>query len=188
MKMVSSEILANAPDRGVTYELLGSLWASPDAKLLHSMTINAGGLPESWNELVVNSKGVDQELLDTEFTRLFIGPKNHLPPFQSVWQERQLEGEAAASMRRYADVANSDLTTDDLSTQLLLMSRLLFESTQTAAPELAEFTASYFHAHLTWPEDFLRAAANRAELAFFRSLSELTREFLADETTRLTIA
>lgn len=178
-----SDVLSRSTERAAVYDVLAGLWRDePSDELMSLLSQTAGdSIPTAWMELAENA-GADCDDLAVEFTRLFIGPKEHLPPFQSVWQERQLEGEAAASMRKYGEVIGIERADDHLSTQLHAMSQILGE-VGGAGPDtkLASLAVAFGRDHLTWPQEFLAAVERRTGSPFYRSLAKTTREFLAGE-------
>jgi len=132
------------------------------------------------------------ERLAVDFCQLFIGPCSHLPPYQSVWQQGTFEGQPAASMDRFRQLAGElpdwvppDIMSDHFGLQLQIMSMLLqlqppHHNAGQPAPSY-ELAKTFFRTHLTWPDKFLTAAAERAQTPFYTSLANLTAQFLADQ-------
>lgn len=183
---MSSKPLDRAAERAQVYQLLSRLWRDvPDRELLeHLSGLSVADMPPVWSKLVA-ACDTDEEQLATEFTRLLIGPKDHLPPFQSVWREHQLGGESVSSMKLYADVAGAEHVDDHLASQLELMSQMLIDAAAHEDPTVVEVLSSYFRDHLAWPVSFLKAVRNRSQLEFFASLATLTGDFLSDESAAL---
>lgn len=183
-----SEALANAAQRAAVYELLGRLWHdAPDDEVLRHIQSwsRQADVPDSAQRLAAACERPQdgQDDLAVEFTRLFIGPSDHLPPFQSVWEERRLEGEAAASLRRYAEVLGDDTRTDHFSCELLMMATILNDGGDPAS--LESLAQSFFADHLTWPSDLLGAVENRSTEPFYVALAQFTRDFLTTERSVL---
>src|SRR6056297_3258487 len=93
------------------YRLLARLWLREvDEPLLRSLTgsplrepfLRAGGeLPETVSPEVLQALSVD-------YCRLFLGPTDHLPPVQSVWQQGQFQGQAVRSMAGWIELTGYD--------------------------------------------------------------------------------
>jgi TorA maturation chaperone TorD len=178
------------------YGLLARLWIREiDAPLLVKLSepplrelfAQVGGvLPEPPFEHVA-------EQLAVEFCQLFIGPKDHLPPFQSVWQTGQFQSQAAISMRDFVetvgfelDVASSAIPIDHLGIQLDIMSHIARQCSLTGesepqASQQREVLRSFFMRHLTWSSRLLNVARNRAQSDFYRSMIGMTANFLQSE-------
>lgn len=126
------------------------------------------------------------EELAVDFCQLFLGPANHLPPFQSVWQRGQLQGEPAESMQHYVSMAGcaaSGLMVDHLGVQLEVMGRLLDVGSESAqhANDVVDLAAAYFAEHLNWAAPLFESAIDRATTDFYRSTIGMTRDFLNSE-------
>ena len=174
-----------------TYRLLARLWIREvDEQLLTFLlapqlcdvfTAAGGTLP-------VNVAPSTLEELAVDYCQLFLGPANHLPPFQSVWQRGQFQSQSAESMRPYVSAAGYEtggLMFDHLGVQLDVMGRLLdigLASVQHS-DDVFDMTATYFAEHLTWVAPLFEAAINRAETDFYRSTIRMTRDFLSSEET-----
>lgn len=172
------------------YRLLGRLWMREvdEASLreLHREPLRtsfeaAGGvLPNEANANVIEELAID-------YCRLLIGPKDHFPPFQSVWQDGQLLGETTTSMSQFIDIVGYDASAlpdgimlDHFAVQLDVMGHIYQQF--AVQPELADGIreiADRFHAaHLAWILVLLEAAHEKADSGFYRSVVGLTREVL----------
>jgi TorA maturation chaperone TorD len=187
---------AEAAARSGTYRLLARLWLREvDRELLRKLCspplcdsfVEAGGiLPAGDNEWTIEQLAID-------YCQLFIGPANHLPPFQSVWQSGQFQGAAIASMEKFVEVVGYDTDAlpsgtmlDHLGVQFDVMGHILDQiptcQSEQESPERAwEIAHCYFAMHLTWPAKLLEVAAPRATTEFYRSIFMLTCAFLDDE-------
>ena len=178
------QILQQTAERAAIYGLLSAMWLEPpSADDLEEF----GRVPDespAWAALREASLGANTDDLAVQFTQLFVGPKNHLPPFQSVWLEQQLEGESAASTRRYGDVLGIEKASDHLGSQLEMMAIILSAETDDPATQ-SELAICFFRDHLSWPEILLDAVAQRGD-AFYQSVSRLTGDFLESESVILT--
>ena len=173
-----------------TYRLLARLWlrevdvellellSSPEACQLFSSV--GGQLPpddQSAQEAI--------EQLAIEYCHLFIGPKNHLPPVQSVWQSGQFQSQAVGSMRDFFEVANYQFegsnVPDHLGVQLDVMAQLCESAAAEQRDEHVDVLRQFYLRHLTWPSRLIDGVLQRDGSAFYRSVAEVTREFLQQE-------
>ena len=127
--------------------------------------------------------------LATEYCRLLIGPRNHLPPLQSVWARGELQSEITTSVQDFAQAVNyqtepGQATTmlDHLAVQLEIMAiatRLLAGDSQH--DDGIALAREFFRRHLSWPQPLLAAISAGARHAFFDSAARMTADFLAEE-------
>ena len=180
----------NAGRSGV-YRLLGRLWLREvDAPLLNQLSdgvlgetfVAAGGVSPA------PVTGETVESLAVDYCQLFLGPSGHFPPYQSVWEAGQFEGEAAKSVREFAEVVRYDPTgvlpggmVDHLGVQLDLMGYLLSGGLAAEDHVIEEVSNAFYSSHLAWPDTLLSATAERAKTAFYRSMLTLTGAFLDSE-------
>lgn len=169
------------------YRLLGRLWVREidEATLcelqrepLRTSFEAAGGfLP---NEVNANTL----EELAIDYCRLLIGPKDHVPPFQSVWQDGQLLGETTTSMSQFMDIVGYDAAAlpdgvmlDHFGVQLDVMGHIFqqFDLQPNAADAIREIADRFHAAHLAWILTPLNSARRKATSDFYRSIIELTR-------------
>lgn len=174
--------------RAGVYELLSRLWLyEVDTDLLAELT--DGSLADGWKEL--DGPAIEASQLDdlaTEYCRLFVGPRDHVAPFQSVWQTGQHGSEAVASMNEYLEMLSEPVEKlreipDHLGVQLLMMG--VFLRCVAKAPtsqDLRDLTTTFFAEHLSWPDAMLTAAVEKSELPFYRFLIEATADFLRGES------
>lgn len=186
-------ILSDSVARAGLFGLLGRLWlAELDVETIAALRSDEvrNALPD-WFAI----PEVDQlEDVQADFTQLFIGPKDQLPPYQSVWQFGQFEAAPTSAMRTYFDVLGyepGDLQSsggmpDHIAIQFDVMSYLLqqVDDSKPAQPELSDMAASFFDDGLSWCMPLLTAVSGRAKTKFYASVARLTGEFLADEATR----
>lgn len=182
--------------RGCTYHLLARLWLREvDRSLLRELGspslrdsfLGAGG------SLPVCDDIRTIEELEIDFCRLFVGPKNHLPPFQSVWQSGQFQSATTASMRSFIELVGypidrlpSGMMADHFGVQLDVMGHILQQfSTWRSDPDgleqVLELANAFFTGHLLWAAELLSATLGRAATEFYRSSALLTRDFLNSE-------
>ncbi len=173
------------------FRLLARLWLEEvDARL--AQILDDAPLGSGWNgsgDWVSSGPIADQlEVLAVDFCQLFVGPRGHLVPVQSVWQHAALVADPAASMRQWFGLAgyapparHRSLFPDHLGIQLDLLAHLLDQQELWAQhpEELAALAATYADTHLAWPAPLLEAVTQRAQTPFYRRLAELTNQALA---------
>ena len=191
---IAAEWCEDAAARSGVYRLLARLWLREvdhgfldrlSTPPLSELYVGAGGwLPEAFDDETV-------EQLEIDYCRLFVGPVDHLPPCQSVWQSGQFQGSAVESMSRFMKVIHyavdglpAGIMLDHLGVQLDVMVRILEHLSALPADSkdreaVSELAQSYFAAHLSWPSQLFEAAASRASSDFYRCMIGMTREFLA---------
>ncbi|MCH2202016.1 MAG: molecular chaperone TorD family protein [Fuerstiella sp.] len=169
-------LLARLWIREVDGQLLTSLLRSP---LCHVFTEAGGTLPPGATSSTLEELAVD-------YCQLFLGPANHLPPFQSVWQRGQFQSESAESMRSYVSILGyepGDLMVDHLGVQLDVMGGLLDFALGAVehSDDVFDLPATYFAKHLAWMDSLLETSIKRAKTDFYRSTIGMTRDFLCSE-------
>ncbi|MEE3373296.1 MAG: molecular chaperone TorD family protein [Planctomycetota bacterium] len=178
--------------RSGVYRLLGRLWLREvDSLLLNQLSRGDLGAAFATAGGVVPAlvTGETVEDLEVDFCQLFLGPSRHCPPYQSVWETGQFEGEAGKSVLGFAEVVRYEPSAvlsggmlDHLGVQLDLMGHLLGGGIEGETQVIEEVANAFYSAHLTWPEPLLSAAQERARTAFYRSMLKLTGEFLETES------
>ncbi len=200
MSSISDRLKDAAATAGM-YRLLAHIWSREvdatflqqlDSQPLRGAFTSAGGVvPEHHDPETIESLAID-------YCQLFVGPKDHLPPVQSVWQTGQLESSTTTSMRSFMEVVGYERDQlprgqmhDHLGVQLDVMGHIMFqlssfkedqiEADPQKVSQIKELVDSYFTLHLTWPERLLEIAESRATTDFYRSIMNLTRGFLQSE-------
>ena len=188
-KLIDSEI-QNDESVATVYALLARFWVREiDSPLLAGMAEEP--LVSALSQLNFAFPGATLEQLATEYCALFIGPKNALLPMQSVWEKTQLGGQSASSVAKFAELIGYSISAralwDHLGVQLDLMSHLVLatrsrEQHENDGDVACEMATAFFERHLTWPAPLLLATSQRASLPLYRSLAEITQEFLKMES------
>jgi len=185
------------------YRLLARIWLSEvDRELLLALTGSqlkdvfqaAGGqLPAGAHERPIEPI-IDQ--LASEYCRLFIGPRGHLPPYQSFWEAGEFQAEPAVAMIRFSKQvgyptpdSGHQVMPDHLGRQLDLMGFLLqtidgqaaASTTSASSVPLFRLTSQYFQNHLAWSGPLLLAVKQQTTCKFYQSICSLTNRFLKSE-------
>lgn len=185
----SAEILAASN----VYALLGRLWvAEVDRVILRELKE-----PRFASDFtLVDNENEDAvvETLAAEYCALFIGPKNHFPPMQSVWQEGQLDSEITNSVKEFADAINykpaksyPGTQMDHLGIEMELMGRIVEcigrqKEDESHCQDTHEFAGEFFRRHLTWTGRLFSTAIAHSDSVFYKSLLQTTRDFLQTQS------
>ncbi|MCP4767462.1 MAG: molecular chaperone TorD family protein [Gammaproteobacteria bacterium] len=145
-------------------------------------------------------------ILGLEFTRLFIGPSDHVSAHESVFTEMDggmsggLWGATTVKVKNFIETAGLDYkpefsgVPDHISVELEFMQKL----TESEAdkwdrhdPEGAEFCQTVQHKfieeHLsTWIPQFCDAVLAKAKMPFYQAASELAKNYLEVEQQSIT--
>lgn len=185
-------------ERAAVYQLLARLWAEEPGGLLEQL--RSEPLCSAWEYLggVVPDQDADgtYSSLDEDYCRLFIGPKEHLPPIQSVWVSGELDTGVTASLREFDTVIGFEepwdfaIIPDHLGNELWAMSQILRKSDRLAVDDQAvanDLASQFFKGHLNWMGEFLDAVIDRESDQFYGTVASVTQRFLRDEATRLEV-
>ena len=178
--------------------LLGRLWLrelnAPALQQLvqeplRSHYVEAGG----WLPQVESPQELEGWIapLAEQYCRLFVGPRGHRPPVQSVWQQEQFQGPTAPAMQQWWQLLGWEpeplgihVPPDHLGLQWLTQGYLfsLCEQAQTrpdsqATRELAEMSARFLQRHLLWATACYRWVAQQASEPFYRHLATMSERF-----------
>lgn len=146
-------------------------------------------------------EGPEQEVLEelaVEYAALFLGPGEHVSPYESVYAERgtgTLWGEQTVAVRRYVEAAGFECEgkhagiPDHVSVELEFMSELSRREAEAwsrgdraAAANCLEYQQEFMSEHLgTWVFRFCERVVETAGLPFYRDIARLTSEFLDEE-------
>ncbi|MDB4749291.1 molecular chaperone TorD family protein [Rubripirellula sp.] len=184
-KLIDSEI-HDLESVATVYSLLARLWVQEvDAPLLEGMAEEPLASALSQLGLALPTESVEQ--LATEYCGLFVGPKNALLPMQSVWQKTQLNSQTASSVAKFAELIGYVLPGpalwDHLGVQLDLMSHFVAATncdndSKNQGEVACEVANVFFDRHLNWTSPLLLATSQRTCLPLYRSLAEITQQFL----------
>ena len=191
--LVSEESVA---ERKHIYRLLARFWiCEVDRNLI--LELSQTPLKESFVAagvmLPADADKATIEQLAIDYCQLFLGPKDHFPPCQSVWQTGQFQSEVVTSVRNFIEISNypeqyvpDGVMLDHLGVQLDVMGHLLDHIDMSpddtdGASQIWELIHSFYAAHLMWPSDLFDAVIKRAETDFYRSFVVMTQTFLNSE-------
>ena len=136
---------------------------------------------------IPNSNRETVEDLAIDFCHIFIGPRDFVPPYQSVWESGQFESAATDSMSEYLEIITPQTDyqfKDHAGLQLEMMSFIL--QRQHHIQDCNDLASVFFARHVDWIGDMLNAAARRSEMPFYQSVLTAGSEFLRDEQLEFT--
>ena len=171
--------------------LLARLWISElDLPLLRQLAtgdlqelyLSVGGwLPPTADEGTI-------EQLAIEYCGCFLGPKNHLPPYQSIVDHSSFNGSCVDSMRKFADtlgppagVFAEPKMLDHAGVQLSMMRTICQSSVSASNHDLeliGELRECFFQQHVAWIASYCHVAIKKSQSKFYSSLFEVTKGFL----------
>lgn len=169
--------------KSTVLEFLSQLWLREiDAATLHKL--NQPGVRTAFEALggsvPAEMGGATLERLAIDYCQLLIGPKDHFSPVQSIWEEQQFQGDAAASMIRYFKLLDGYQPpigiVDHLGVQLDFAAQLLL-ATETE-PSAHALVVQYATDHLSWCGSLLNQISEKAETDFYCSLANVTKQVL----------
>ncbi|MFQ6069428.1 MAG: molecular chaperone [Candidatus Aminicenantales bacterium] len=141
------------------------------------------------------------EELAVEYTRLFLGPKNHIPPYESLYnfkpgEAKQLWGSATVEVKKI--IENSGLSLkknyggipDHLGIELEFMQKVVKKEAElwkrpkaySRLLKTLEVEKKFIDDHLEkWVPEFCRKVKKIASLDFYINFAELTAGFIFSE-------
>lgn len=140
------------------------------------------------------------ETLSIEFTRLFIGPKDHISAHESIFTQLDggmsaLWGSSTVAVKSFIETAGLDYkpeftgVPDHISVELEFMHKLaLWEAEKWEQEDCksAEYCQGiqrmFLEQHLScWLPNFCDEVMNKTSIPFYRNMAELTRNFMQFE-------
>ena len=141
------------------------------------------------------------ESLAVEYTRLFIGPKDHIPPFESLYnfkkgEIRQIWGTATVEVKRIIESAGLSFRKDyggipdHISIELEFMQKLVKKEAElwdeqkngSLLFKTIKLEKKFIDEHLkVWIPSFCQKVKEAARYGFYRNVTELTEDFIVTE-------
>lgn len=164
-----------------SYKLLASLFLDkPDSEL-------ARRLSEEF-EISINE---GPEEIDEDYTQIFHGPSDHLPPYESLYNyspsdsphlwNRTTEDILKCYMAGGVSLDDkTDLIPDHISAELLFVSYLLEN-------DKADILKSFFREHIIkWIPEYCDMLEKKAKTDFYRELAGITKDIILSDFEELT--
>lgn len=168
------------------YNLLSQLWSS-EVTLEQLQTLNEpdlrGAIEHLGGSVPSDVSAETVETLAVDYCQLLIGPKNHLPPVESIWAGGQFQTKTASSVNQYYGLLPgfkpAVTIPDHIGAQLEFMAHLFQNAAMKDNPEVYTETADrFFEKHLGWTGDFLQQVHEKSTTDFYRGLARITQFFL----------
>lgn len=184
-----------------TFGLLARMWVSElDQPMIDELQDEPlGPAYEAAGGVIPKATDPDFSLLDSlaiEYCGCFLGPKNHLPPHQSVVAHSRFQGDCLDSMKKYVDVIGQpeglfaeQKMLDHAGVQLHLMQRVLASLAETiedqTAPastreSLEQLRDAFYVEHLAWLIDYCKVAQAKSRSEFYGGLFRVTGMLLGE--------
>jgi len=183
----------------LTSELLQQMKAQQFQEVLSNLGVklNNGFFQNSEKELLEN--------LAIEYTRLFVGPGKHIPPYESVHHKKegvqsgQLWGELTGEVKNIIEFSGLEYKSeytgmpDHISVELEFMQHVVQREAQAwqadddeTALRCLKNEKKFVDEHLLgWIPDFCQKVSAEAEMPFYREMAGLTRSFIEFEKQEL---
>ena len=153
-------------------------------------------------------KKSDEEILEElaiEYTRLFLGPGQHISPHESVHNIREdgdygkLWGQSTVEVKRFIETAGLKFTEgftgipDHIGVELEFLRHIADKESEAIEKgnfqdvlSCLKLSEQFISEHLlTWIESFTKQVIEQAELPFYRSAATATREVLLFDQKQL---
>ena len=185
MMNVLADVKRELAGRAGVYELFAHLLLNEvDSKIL-SLFHDEQWL-RCWQDLEIEIPAVSEagiEMLAVDYCRIFIGPKDFCPPYQSVWEDGHMQSDVITSMNEYVEIVSSGASQnikDHAGVQFKMMSQILqFEAASDEPP--STLAHAFFVDHIAWTEPMFSLASTLAETDFYSTVLESGKEFVTSE-------
>jgi TorA maturation chaperone TorD len=206
-KMDRQKFSELAHQRSNVYGFLSSIYShEPDENFIRNLDSSSlhplrkgetNGDKEFWGQ---STEKICEDLA-IEYTRLFLGPKNHIPPFESLHnfkkgEPRQMWGTATVEVKRIIESTGLSFRKDyggipdHISIELEFMQKLvknegeLWEKEKNGSQLLKsiKLEKKFVDEHLqVWIPGFCQKVMEAAKYDFYRDVAELTKDFIVTE-------
>ncbi|GEM_PF-5653724 len=162
------------------YRFLQRLFLEPDEEFINFLLQKSEALKEIGIEL---DDGIDLETLQTEYTRLFLGPAEHLPPYESVFLERRFWGTPTNDIQDFIRSMGLELKKDfnmppdHVSIEFEILEKIL----SSKDPEINAQYMDFLKEHIVWIFDFLTRLIPKTDLKFYQTAFAFSKVFLKAE-------
>jgi TorA maturation chaperone TorD len=124
------------------------------------------------------------EDLAIDYCKIFIGPKDFAPPFQSVWESGNMQGTVMGSINEYREIVKplTEMSIHDHAGLQFEMMALMLRFQAENPSESFGLPVSFFRNHIAWTHRLFRKAINLSETTFYQQLLESMLQFIELET------
>lgn len=162
------------------YRFLQKLFLEPDEELFNFLLQKSEELKSIGIEF---NDSLNLEILQTEYTRLFLGPGGHMPPYESVFIEGRLWGKPANDIKDFIRGIGLELgkdfnmPPDHISIEFEILEKIL----SSKDPEINVLYMDFLKKHIAWIFDFLTQLIPKTELKFYQTSFAFSKVFLKEE-------
>ncbi len=162
------------------YRFLQKLFIEPDEEFLNFLQQNSKELEDIGIEF---NGSLNLENLQMEYTRLFLGPKGHMPPYESVFLEGRLWGNSASEIKNFIRGIGLELEKDinmppdHISIEFEILEKII----SSKDVEINGMYIDFLKRHVAWIFDFLTQLILKTELKFYQTSFAFSKVFLKEE-------
>lgn len=136
-------------------------------------------LTEKWRRLLATleieppqANQASREELAIDYCRIFVGPRDFCPPYQSVWESGRFQSQVINSMNEFLEVVQteSDPPIKDHAGYQFEVMGVILQHEATYPDQAAGLSQAFFRDHVSWTDPMFTRAAGLAETTFYRSL------------------
>lgn len=120
------------------------------------------------------------EDLAIDYCKIFIGPKNFAPPYQSVWESGQMQSTVIGSMNEYREIVKpiTEMSIHDHAGLQFEMMALMLRFQAEKPSESFGLPESFFRNHIAWTLRLFRKAITLSETSFYKQFLESMLQFI----------
>ncbi len=162
------------------YRFLRKLFLEPDEEFLNFLLQKSKELEDIGIEF---NDSLNLENLQTEYTRLFLGPEGHLPPYESVFTEGRFWGNPANDIKDFIRGIGLELEKDfnmppdHIAIEFEILEKIISSKDQ----EINVLYMDFLKKHIAWIFDFLTQLIQKTELKFYQTSFAFSKVFLKEE-------
>lgn len=162
------------------YRFLQRLFLEPDEELIAFLSAKSDDLKDIGIEI---DDSLNLEALQSEYTRLFLGPKGHLPPYESVFLEGRFWGDRANDIKDYLRNIGLELEEgftmppDHIAIEFEILEKIL----SSEDIKINALYMDFFEKHIVWILDFLTRLIPKTDLNFYKTSFAFSKVFLKEE-------
>lgn len=198
--------------RALVYGALSNLFDRPPDRVFFEELAGSGFLDFMSDTSAVATDAfsdLDLEQLNLDYTRLFIGPGRHVPPFASVYRSGhgsgdlwdKTTGEVLRFMKHYGlSLSNPGAIPDHVSVLFEFMEKVILakiKATEASVPrptrkdaftKANDIQKQFFSTYISsWIDEFLAAADQEQPPVFYQVVLGFTRDFIRQERLALEV-
>ncbi|MEC9094227.1 MAG: molecular chaperone TorD family protein [Planctomycetota bacterium] len=149
-------------------------------------TLQAADWQETLAALGIEPPTGDEQTCEefaVDYCKIFVGPQNFCPPYQSIWESGRFQSHVINSMNDFLEVVQTNSRPeikDHAGHQFELMAIILHHEAGSVDPAL-DLSKAFFRNHVFWTGQMFSRAAGLAETRFYRDLLLAGEQFIQME-------